>query len=260
MRDTANDLLNSTGEFLLDLGRILLIAIVYFVIAHFASKLIIYLMRNSRFLDKYGKDGEMIVFRMITIVAYGIASVALLTRIGFQTNGILTLLSALTVAIGLALQDVLKNFISGIFMLAERPFTVGDRVSVRNQEGTVQGIDIRTTMLRTDDGSLLMVPNSMMFTEILRNESRYNMRTVRFNITTTMPVDEIETKLTGIVERIEGLRPPTERPRLMETLDESMKWQVSFVVNQKQMARDLDISTALLTEFPGAKIERVVPV
>lgn len=259
MSDSIVNLLESTGNLLLDIGKFLLVAIVYFVIAHYGSKVINSVMGSSRFLDRFGRNGEMIIKRVITIAAYSIAFIALLTRFGVNTTGILALLSAFTVAIGLAFQDVARNFISGLFMLAERPFTVGDRVMVRSQEGTVQGIDIRTTMLRTDDGSLLMVPNSLMFTEILRNESRYNMRTVSFYITTKQPVDDVETKLSKIVEEIEGLRPGHERPMLMEFLDESMKWRISFAVNQKQRATELEISRALLREFPDSTIERVVP-
>ena len=259
VQDTTLDLLSSTGYFLLEVGRVILISLVYLLIAHFASRFFISMARKSTFLARYGQNGEMIAFRMISILAYGIAVIALLNKLGFHTTGILTLLSAFTVAIGLALQDVMRNFISGLFMLAEKPFAVGDRVSVRNQEGTVQGIDIRTTMLRTDDGSLLMVPNSMMFTEILRNESRYNMRTVRYNITTSHSAVEIEAKVAAIVEKIDGLRASHERPLLMHHDETATKWQVSFVVNQKQMAKDLDISTSLLAALPEATIERVMP-
>lgn len=259
VQNTTLDLLSSTGYFLLDLGRVILITLVYLLIAHFASRFLISLARKSTFLARYGQNGEMIAFRMISILAYGIAAIALLNKLGFHTTGILTLLSAFTVAIGLALQDVMRNFISGLFMLAEKPFAVGDRVSVRNHEGTVQGIDIRTTMLRTDDGSLLMVPNSMMFTEILRNESRYNMRTVRYNITTKQSAAEVEVNVAAIIDQIEGLRTSHQRPLLMHHDGSATKWQVSFVVNQKQLAKDLDIANALMDALPEATIERVVP-
>lgn len=258
MQDLATDLTGSIGDFMFDLGKVLLIAAIYLLIAHFVGRLLISMAKKSTFMARYGQNGEMIAFRLISIIAFGIAIVAFLARMGFHTTGILTLLSAFTVAIGLSLQDVMKNFFSGLFMLAEKPFSVGDRVSVRNQEGTVQGIDIRTTMLRTDDGSLLMVPNSMMFTEILRNESRFNMRTVRYNITTSMAADEIEQKVAEITRQIEGLRPSHESPRLMQHDETVTKWQVSFVVNQKQLPKDTEISTSLIAALPGATIERVL--
>lgn len=260
MADYVTNLLESTGNLLLDIGRFLLIAVIYFTIAHFGSKGINKALGTIQLAyNRFGRDGEMIVKRIISIAAYGIAFFAALTRFGFNTTGILALLSAFTVAIGLAFQDVARNFISGVFMLAERPFRVGDRVTVRNQEGTVQGIDIRTTMLRTDDGSLLMVPNSLMFTEILRNESRYNMRTFSYYINTKTSIDEIQTRMDVMVAEIEGLRLGYEKPVLVEYLEESVKWRITFSINQKQRATEHDISRALLREFPEASIERVVP-
>ncbi len=257
--NTIYDALRSAGRLLADLGMFLFTAAFYLVLAYAASRLIIGLAKNSRFLTKYGRNGEMIVFRMITIGAYGIAVVAFLTRMGVNTTGILTLLSAFTVAIGLSLQDVLKNFFSGLFMLAEKPFVVGDRVAVRGQQGTVQGIDIRTTMLRTDDGSLLMVPNSMMFTEILRNESRYNMHIVRYSVSAELPAAEMLSTLQRVVESIEGLRPSPEPPRLLRYADSSTTWEVSFAVNRKLLAKEGDIAAALVSALPDATIERVVP-
>ena len=257
--DAFENAIRSAGHLILDLGVFLLTAAAYIVVAYAASRLIISLVRNSRFLNKYGRNGEMIVFRMITIGAYGVAAVALLTRMGANTTGILTLLSAFTVAIGLSLQDVLKNFFSGLFMLAERPFVVGDRVTVRSQEGVVQGIDIRTTLMRTDDGSLLMVPNSVMFTEILRNESRYNMRTIRYTISSTRPASDVQSTLEDVANTIEGLRPSPEPPKLLRHGEETTTWEVSFAVNRKQLTKEVDIASALLKALPDATIERVVP-
>lgn len=257
--DAVEDAIGSAGHLLLDLGAFVLTAAVYILLAYGASRLIITLAKNSRLLNKYGKNGEMIVFRMITIGAYAIAVVALLSRLGANTTGILTLLSAFTVAIGLSLQDVLKNFFSGLFMLAEKPFVVGDRVMVRSQEGTVQGIDIRTTMLRTDDGSLLLVPNSMLFTEILRNDSRYNMRIVRYTVSSGLPAGEIQATLEDVATSIEGLRPSPEPPKLMRYEGAVATWEVSFAVNRKQLAKEVDIASALLNALPDATIERVVP-
>jgi small-conductance mechanosensitive channel len=257
--DAFYDALRSTGHLLVDFAVFVLTAAVYILLAYAASRLIIKLARNSRSLNKYGRNGEMIVLRMVTIGAYGIAVVAFLARMGANTTGILTLLSAFTVAIGLSLQDVLKNFFSGLFMLAEKPFVVGDRVVVRSQEGTVQGIDIRTTMLRTDDGSLLMVPNSMLFTEILRNESRYNVRIVRYTVSSGLPATEIKATLEQVASSVEGLQPSAEPPKLVRHEEAITTWEVSFSVNRKQLGKEVDIAAALLSALPDATIERVMP-
>ena len=60
----------------------------------------------------------------------------------------------------------------------ERPFRVGDFIRVRDVEGEVQGIDVRTTLVRINDGSLVMIPNSLVFTEMLTNRSKSGTRRI----------------------------------------------------------------------------------
>lgn len=198
----------------------------------------------------------MIAFRIISIAVYLVAIVGVLSYIGVNTNGILTLMSAFTVAIGLALQDVMRNLISGLFMLAERPFSVGDRVTVRAQQGTVQGIDIRTTMLRTDEGSLLMVPNQVMFTEILQNNSRYNMRLIKYHVTTKLSPEELAEIIRDISDGIESIRPPLPVPLLIQHEEESSQWEIAFAVNAKQMTSESEIGEAIIKAVPDATIVR----
>lgn len=257
-RNTANDLGYAALDFLLRLGQIALVAIVYFAIAYLVIKVVINRVKDSPALAKYGKDGSMIAFRLISIVVYLIAIVGVLSFAGVNTTGILTLVSAFTVAIGLALQDVMRNLISGIFMLAEKPFRVGDRVMVRDRAGTVQGIDIRTTMLRTDEGSLLMVPNSLMFTEILQNNTRYNMRVIKYTITTALSPEQLMHKLEEIAGSMESVRPPLAPPMLVQHTEGSTEWEVGFSVSARQMTHDHEIDEALVAALPEATIARVV--
>lgn len=252
----AIDLRDAALDFLTRVGEIAVVAAIYFGVAYLIIRLVVKRLKESPILSRYGKEGSMIAFRIISIAVYLIAIIGVLSFIGVNTNGILTLMSAFTVAIGLALQDVMRNLISGLFMLAERPFSVGDRVTVRAQVGTVQGIDIRTTMLRTDEGSLLMVPNQVMFTEILQNNSRYNMRLIRYHITTKLPPDELMTILEELAEGIESVRPPLEAPLLIQHEEESTQWEVSFAVNARQMTSEYEIGDAIIKALPDAMIAR----
>ena len=257
LSNTVQELGYEALDFLIQIGRIAFVAVLYFLIAFIVIKLVVKRLQESPVLARYGKNGSMIAFRLISIGVYLIAVVGVLSYMGVNTTGILTLASAFTVAIGLALQDVMRNLISGLFMLAERPFSVGDRVMVRDRTGTVQGIDIRTTMLRTDDGALLLVPNQLMFTEILQNKSRYNMRLVRYTIKSDLPIDQLLKVLNEIAERIESVRPPLEAPELINHDENLSEWQVGFAVNTKQMLHDHEIGEAIVTALPNATIARV---
>lgn len=249
------------GEKVLDiliwLGEVALVAVLYFAAAYLIARILNGRLKDNPFLARYGKNGTMIAFRLITIGVYLVAIIGMLSYMGVNSTGLLTLASAFTVAIGLALQDVMRNLISGLFMLAERPFSVGDRVKIRTHVGTVQGIDIRTTMLRTDDGALLLVPNQLMFTEVLQNKTRYNMRVVRYRITSSLPAEKLISTLEAVIENIESVRPPLEAPVLVQHAEMNSEWEVSFSVSAIQMENEHEIGEAIVAALPDATIVRV---
>lgn len=256
-RNAATNVGNRALDFLIHLGEIALVAMLYFTVAYLIVRVLNHRWKDSPILARFGKNGSMIAFRLISIAVYLVAIIGVLSFMGVSTTGLFTLASAFTVAIGLALQDVMRNLISGLFMLAERPFSVGDRVKVRDQVGTVQGIDIRTTMLRTDDGALLLVPNQLMFTEILQNNTRFNMRTVRYRITSPMSAEQLIATLEEVAKATESVRPPLEPPMLVQHTKENSEWEVRFSVNARQMTHDHEIGEAIVAALPDATIVRV---
>ena len=103
----------------------------------------------------------------------------------------------LALAFSLAFQDILKNFIAGVFLLLERPFKLGDEITVDGHTGTVDNVEIRTTTLRTEDGEEVLIPNSLVYTETIVNRSRYPTR--MFTLTAKLLPGE---PLDGVVERV----------------------------------------------------------
>ncbi|WP_266167879.1 DUF3772 domain-containing protein [Dyella subtropica] len=77
--------------------------------------------------------------------------------------------SALTVGIGFGLQAIVQNFISGLILLAERPVKVGDWVSLTGAEGNIKRINVRATEIQQWDRSIVIVPNSQLITQTVRN-------------------------------------------------------------------------------------------
>lgn len=106
----------------------------------------------------------------------------LLAALGASWTAVFASLSVATVAISLSLQDVLKNFVAGVYLLLEQPFKIGDNLSVKGVAGRVEGIEIRTTILRTDEGQQVLIPNSIIFTEVLTNRSAYNLDRVALRL------------------------------------------------------------------------------
>ena len=88
-------------------------------------------------------------------------------------------------AFGLAFQDILKNFIAGIFLLLERPFRIGDEITADNRTGVVENVEMRTTTLRTEDGEEVLIPNSLVYTSTIVNRTRFPAR--QFTVSTRVP-------------------------------------------------------------------------
>jgi len=116
--------------------------------------------------------------QLIVYILGALVVLAIYTQGAF--GWILTSFSVLSLVVGLSLQDILKNFFAGIYILVERPFRIGDTVQVEGGHvGIVQQISFRTTQLRTDDGREVVVPNGTLMTTAVVNLTRYPNRSAR---------------------------------------------------------------------------------
>jgi len=103
----------------------------------------------------------------------------------------------LALAFSLAFQDILKNFIAGIFLLLERPFRIGDEITVDGHTGVVENIEMRTTTLRTGEGLEVLIPNSLVYTGTIINRPRHPTRL--FTLTAKVPAGMA---LDGLAEKV----------------------------------------------------------
>ncbi|MCO5215099.1 MAG: mechanosensitive ion channel family protein [Thermomicrobiales bacterium] len=253
----ANQVLDEVVAFLIGAGRVVLVFAFSLSIAWLINRLMNKRLKEMPLITRYGKNGSMFAFRIVTATVYIIAFLTALSRLGVDTSGILTLASAFTVAIGLSMQDVMRNLIAGMYMLAEKTFQVGDRIKIRNLSGVVQGVDVRTTMIRTDEGALLMVPNQVMFTDVLQNETRFNRRAARYQIASNYSGEEIATKVDEVVLGLTGVKVVKDSLQLVQHDTETNKWDVLFTLSGREAATDLELADALISSFPDCTIERV---
>src|SRR6202000_2291013 len=78
---------------------------------------------------------------------------------GLSVDRITVILGALGVGVGLGLQNIVNNFVSGIILIFDRPVRIGDTVEVADKKGRVKEISIRTSTLLTDEGAEVIIPN-----------------------------------------------------------------------------------------------------
>jgi small-conductance mechanosensitive channel len=114
---------------------------------------------------------RLAVGRLLALLVLVIGTITLLDTFGIPLSGVVTVFGVVGLAISLALQDILKNFFAGLYLLFERPFRIGDVIAVKDQRGIVEHIGIRTTVLRTEENVLVLIPNMTIFAEIVSNRT-----------------------------------------------------------------------------------------
>ena len=114
---------------------------------------------------------ELLVAKLAYAAAMTVGMVVTLSILGVNLGVLVGSLGLASVALGFALQDIVSNFAAGVVLLLEHPFTRGDHIAVEGTEGTVEDINVRATQLRTPDGQQVLVPNKLLFTNVLTNAS-----------------------------------------------------------------------------------------
>jgi hypothetical protein len=119
------------------------------------------------------ENAKRMAENLVAIGVFGVALTIVLSFWGVTWTALLTAIGMSTLIVALGLQSALTSMAAGIFILLERPFNVGDYISFsgHNVEGTVEDIAFRTTVIRSEDGTRIVTPNSFIFTQAVTNHS-----------------------------------------------------------------------------------------
>ncbi|PWC11189.1 DUF3772 domain-containing protein [Brenneria roseae subsp. americana] len=156
----------------------------------------VYVLRSSKrwleveFLPKTMLD-RGIRASLVTLfsnIGYILIILLTLATLGIQWNKLAWIVSALSVGIGFGLQEIVKNFISGLILLTERPVKVGDLVNISGVEGDIRRINVRATEIQLSDRSTVIVPNSQFISQNVRNITMGNALGVA-TLALTFPLD-----------------------------------------------------------------------
>lgn len=124
-------------------------------------------------LERSKADASLVPFlaSLVYYLTLAFVVIAVLNLFGIQTASIIAILGAAGLAVGLALQGTLSNFSAGVMLLLFRPFKVGDYVDVGGVAGSVDEVGVFSTRLHTPDNVQIIVPNSKIYGDTLKNYS-----------------------------------------------------------------------------------------
>jgi small conductance mechanosensitive channel len=205
------------------LSNPLLKDIVVTVIILLASFLII--KWTAMFIKNSGKKFELdetliqVLNELFKYIVYALAVTLILGELGIDITAIAVSLGILGVAVGFAARDTISNFISGLFVLGDKSFKVGDIIEISDKKGKVMLMGFRVTKLVTPDNNIITIPNSNFSKNVHVNHTPLEDKRVDLNVTIPYNV-KVEEVIENFVELTSGFKWALEEPKANVLINE----------------------------------------
>ena len=225
----------------------LLVAIAILVLGVLLIRLIMTLTRRMLEAAKLEKAAHTLVLSVTRVALWVLLGLSLAASLGIDVTGIVALASVLTLAVSLALQNMLGNVLGGLTLLSTKPFRSGDYVEIAGQSGTVEEINMTYTRLATPDNKQVSIPNSAVVAAQIVNYTASGTRRVEVQVSASYDMEPQEVidalVLAGTVDK--ALTDPAPAAVLLGYGDSAMNyslriwvksedyWDVFFEVNRR---------------------------
>src|SRR5215213_111465 len=211
-----------------------LVLLITIVVSRWASALLDRRLANRRHIDP-GLRYTICRLAKYVVVTVGLL-VALKQAFAIDLTSIAVIFTALSVGIGFGLQYIASDIASGFILLFERPIRIGDRITIGEDEGDVQSINLRTTVVTTNDRIAIIVPNSKLVGQRVVNWS-YGDPRARISIPIGVADDsDIELVTATLIAAAEGvanvLTEPKPRVQFLKFGDYSLDFRLLVWTNQ----------------------------
>ena len=160
----------------------LLIALGILVLGVLLIRLIMTLTRRMLEAAKLEKAAHTLVLSVARVALWVLLGLSIAASLGIDVTGIVALASVLTLAVSLALQNMLGNVLGGLTLLSTKPFRSGDYVEIAGQSGTVEDIGMTYTRLATPDNKQVSIPNSAVVAAQIVNFTASGTRRVEVQV------------------------------------------------------------------------------
>jgi small-conductance mechanosensitive channel len=222
----------------------------------------------NRLLAQSGLDRSLqyAIAQVVSNIVLVVGIFIVLENTGIHLAALAVFAGAVGVGLGFGLQNIAGNFISGLVILAERPITIGDRVEVAGIAGQVEHIRARSTVIRTNDNIMMIVPNTKFIDSPVTNWT-YGDRRVRFRIPVSVAYGSDIVKVRDTLLAVAGQDPHTlKEPAPSVFLENFGENAIDFklvVWSSEMSARPSryrsDINFAIAEKFREAGIEMPFP-
>lgn len=210
---------------------------------------------------------RLLISRILVVVVVGIGLLTALTVMipSFNFGNVIAGLGFSSFVVGFATKDILNNFLSGILILWQRPFHIGDYLFVGNNQGKVEYIGVRATSLRKDDGELILIPNGDMYSTALtiRGKGAKRRMNMKFCVGYDEPLEETKSLTTDALNDIAGIvQEPLPRVLVSELMADGVNITVNFWINTNE-SKPLEVydhaAIAIIKKLTDAGIEVFPP-
>ena len=213
----------------LDFGINILIAIAIFYIGKFVVRMVVRGTRKVMRRQDVDRTLETFICNLLRMSLMVIVFIAAIGQLGIQTTSFIAIFGAAGLAVGLALQGSLSNFASGVLIVLFRPYRVGDFIEAAGIAGSVEGVQILTTILKTGDNKQIIVPNSQIMGSIITNYSLNETRRIDMVVGVSYDdnLDQVRSTLEELIAAEERIM---KDPACMIAVSELADSSVNFVV------------------------------
>ena len=224
--------------------KAVIITVVGLLLIRLANNLLDKLLQKS----KLEKAAHSLLKGLLKTVLFVLLALIVASSLGVDVTGIVALASVLTLAVSLALQNMLANVIGGFTLLYTHPFGSGDFVEIAGQSGAVQEVGIAYTKLTTADNKLVSIPNSAVVAAQIVNYTATGCRRVDIDVSASYdtPTQLVIDTLVGTADASFVLEAPEKPYAVLVSYGESCinytlrfwvktedYWAALFAVNQK---------------------------
>ena len=235
--DTA-EIINSITQIAADFGLRVLYAVLIIVIGRWVVKLLLKIIKAALEKTTVEETVRIFVVNLLNTLLMVIIFIAAINQLGIETTSIIAMLGAAGLAIGLSLQGSLANFAAGILIVIFKPYKVGDYIEAGSAAGTVLDIQIFSTVLKTPDNKIVIVPNGIIMKDSVVNYT--DQATRRVDIVASCgyedDIDKVKEILKDILNQEDRiLAEPEPRIAVSELADNSVNFIVRPWVNSSDV-------------------------